>query len=52
VALLLASGVLGSHPTPQAIQARLRATAQDLGAPGPDPRYGAGLLNAAAALGG
>jgi serine protease len=52
VALLLTSGVLGSHPTPQAIQARLRATAQDLGAPGPDARYGAGLLNAAAALSG
>jgi serine protease len=52
VALLLASGVLGAHPTPEAIQARLRATATDLGAPGPDRRYGAGLLNVAAALGG
>jgi hypothetical protein len=27
------------------------ATARDLGAPGYDPHYGAGLLNAGAALG-
>jgi serine protease len=50
VALLLSSGVLGAHPTPGAIQARLRATARGLG-PGAKPRYyGAGLLDAAAAL--
>ncbi|HLZ38627.1 MAG TPA: S8 family serine peptidase [Mycobacteriales bacterium] len=30
---------------------RLRATAQDAGAPGPDPEFGTGILDAAAALG-
>lgn len=45
-ALVIASGVLGPHPTPAAISARLMATA--------DPKnsaryYGAGLLNAARA---
>jgi len=52
VALLLASGVLGPHPTVRAVQQRLVATARDLGAPGPDHSYGAGLIDAAAALGG
>ena len=32
-----------------AIEARLKATARDLGQGGPDARYGAGLLDAAAA---
>jgi serine protease len=50
-ALLIASHQLGAHPTPRAIQARLRATALDLGAPGVDRHYGAGLLDVAAALG-
>ncbi len=45
-ALVLASGVLGRHPTPGAVQARLEATARDLGAPGRDDRYGWGLLDA------
>ena len=50
VALLLGSGVLGAHPTPAAIQDRLRRTASGLG-PGAKARYyGAGLLDAAAAL--
>jgi serine protease len=48
-ALVIASGVLGEDPTPAAIEARLKATARDLGAPGPDNRYGAGLIDAAAA---
>ncbi len=48
-ALVIASGVVGSHPSPDAVLARLKATATDLGAPGVDDRYGAGLLNAAAA---
>jgi serine protease len=48
-ALVIASGVLGPDPTPAAIEARLKATARDLGAPGPDNRYGAGLVDAAAA---
>jgi serine protease len=48
-ALVIASGVLGSNPTPAAVEARLKATARDLGQPGPDPYYGAGLIDAAAA---
>lgn len=50
-ALLIASGRLGPDPSPAAIQARLEETARDLGPDGPDSRYGAGLLDAAAALG-
>jgi serine protease len=49
VALMLAGGVLGANPTPTAVLARLKATAIDLGAPGYDRRYGAGLINANAA---
>ncbi len=45
-ALMLASGVLGRVPTPAAVEARLEATARDLGTVGPDRRYGAGLLDA------
>jgi serine protease len=48
-ALLLASGILGKNPTPEAVQARLMATAIDAGAPGPDEAYGAGRLDAAGA---
>jgi serine protease len=48
-ALVIASGVLGPRPSPGAIEARLKATARDLGPPGPDSRYGAGLIDAAAA---
>jgi serine protease len=48
-ALVIASGVAGPQPTPAAIEARIKATARDLGAPGPDNRYGAGLIDAAAA---
>ncbi len=48
-ALVIASGVIGPHPSPAAIEARLKATARDLGVPGPDPEYGAGLVDAAAA---
>jgi serine protease len=50
VALLLAAKTLGAHPSPAAIEQRLKATARDLGAPGPDRRYGAGLLDARNAL--
>jgi serine protease len=45
-ALVIASGVLGPHPTPAAIEARLKATARPLG---PVTTYGAGLVDAAAA---
>ena len=48
-ALIIASRVIGRRPSPAAIEARIRATARDLGPPGPDNRYGAGLLDAAAA---
>ena len=48
-ALVIASKVLGAHPTPAAIEAHLERTARDLGAPGPDRFYGAGLVDATAA---
>jgi serine protease len=48
-ALIIASDVLGPHPTPAALQARLKATARPLGDPSDRYAYGAGLLDAAAA---
>jgi serine protease len=48
-ALVIASGVLGPHPTPAQIVARLRATARKLGGGGDEALYGAGLVDAAAA---
>jgi serine protease len=51
VALMLGAGTLGRSPSPEAIERHLKATALDLGAPGPDRFYGAGLLDAGAALG-
>lgn len=48
-ALVIASGVLGSHPTPAQLVSRLRATARKLGGGGDEALYGAGLLDAAAA---
>jgi serine protease len=45
-ALVVASGVLGPDPAPDAIEAHLKATADDLGVPGPDALYGAGKVNA------
>ncbi|MDX6723898.1 MAG: serine protease [Solirubrobacteraceae bacterium] len=50
VALLLGARTLGATPTPEAVEARLKATAHDLGTPGPDSHYGAGLVDATAAL--
>jgi serine protease len=51
-ALIIASGVLGPHPSVAAITARLRATATPLGPGDSDRRYfGAGLINAAKATG-
>jgi len=49
-ALVIASGRLGPHPSPAAVEQHLEATARDIGKPGFDPRYGHGLLDAAAAL--
>ena len=48
-ALIIASGVLGSRPTPAQITARLRDTARKLGGGGDERLYGAGLVNAGAA---
>ena len=48
-ALMIASGVLGAHPTPSQVLARLEATAQPLGSSIPNPDYGYGLVDAAAA---
>jgi serine protease len=48
-ALIIASGVLGAHPTPAQITARLRDTARKLGGGGDERLYGAGLVDAAAA---
>lgn len=50
-ALVIASGVLGPNPHPDAIKRRLRSTARDLGAPGRDLHYGVGLIDAGAAVG-
>jgi serine protease len=49
-ALIVASKVLGAHPSPGAIEQRIEATARDLGPVGFDDRYGHGLIDAAAAL--
>ena len=46
VALVLASGVLGADPTPGEVERHLERTARDLGAPGHDRYYGAGLVDA------
>ena len=49
-ALVIASGVIGANPSPAQVEARLKATARDLGTPGRDSRYGAGLVDAARAV--
>jgi serine protease len=49
VALVLASGVLGPHPTPADVERHVERTARDLGKPGHDRYYGAGLVDATAA---
>jgi serine protease len=49
-ALLIASKRLGSHPSANAVEARLEQTAYDLGVPGYDTRYGFGEVQPAAAL--
>lgn len=48
-ALIIGSKVLGRHPTPAQITARLRQTARKLGGGGDENLYGAGLLDAGAA---
>jgi serine protease len=49
-ALVIATGRLGPHPSPAAVEQHLEATARDAGEPGFDPYYGHGLVDAAAAL--
>lgn len=48
-ALVIASKVLGPSPTPAQVECRLKATARQLGIPGPNRIYGWGLVNAGAA---
>jgi serine protease len=48
-ALVIASGVLGRHPSPDQVLARLEETAQPLGGSKPNANYGYGLLDAGAA---
>jgi serine protease len=48
-ALIIASRILGSHPTPDQIFARMEQTAEPLGGARPNDEYGWGLLNAGAA---
>jgi serine protease len=48
-ALVIASGVLGRHPTPDQVLGQLKQTAQTLGGAKPNPDYGYGLVDAAAA---
>jgi len=48
-ALVIASRVLGPHPPPDKILARLEQTATPLGGTQPNPDFGYGLLNAGAA---
>jgi serine protease len=48
-ALVIASGVIGHHPTPDQILARLEQTGVALGGSQPNANYGFGLLDAAAA---
>jgi len=48
-ALIIASGVLGPHPTPAQLIGRMVATARKLGGGGDEALYGAGLVDAAAA---
>ena len=48
-ALVIASGVIGRHPSPDQVLARLEATAQPLGGSKPNSNYGYGLVDAGAA---
>jgi len=48
-ALVIASGVVGTDPTPHQVEEQLKATARDLSSPGFDLRSGAGMLDIAAA---
>jgi serine protease len=47
--MVIASRVIGTDPTPDAVLARLEQTATPLGGSAPNSIYGYGLLNAGAA---
>ena len=49
-ALVIGSRRLGRDPSPADVERHLESTARDVGLPGWDPRYGYGILDAAAAL--
>jgi serine protease len=49
-ALVLGTDRLGPHPTPVEVQRLIEQSARDIGPAGYDPRYGHGLIDAAAAL--
>jgi serine protease len=49
-ALVIATKRLGLHPDPVDVQRLVQRTARDIGPAGYDPRYGHGLVDAAAAL--
>lgn len=49
-ALVIGTRRLGRNPTPDQVERHLESTSRDVGLPGWDPRYGYGLLDAAAAL--
>lgn len=51
-AMIIASRVLGAHPSPAEVRERLEQTAQPLGDRRPNQDYGWGLLNAGAATAG
>jgi serine protease len=48
-ALVIASRVIGRRPSPDQILKRMEDTAQPLGGAKPNPNYGYGLVDAAAA---
>ena len=48
-ALVVASGVIGSNPSPAEIAAHIEQTSRDLGPIGCDAHYGWGLVDAGAA---
>jgi serine protease len=49
-ALIIATKRLGVRPSPRIVKEQIERTARDAGVPGFDPRYGHGIVDAAAAL--
>jgi serine protease len=49
-ALIIGTNRIGRNPSPAAVRRRIMNTARDIGPEGHDSRYGAGLVDAAAAL--